>query len=87
MLRLFRRNQTEEAPPTEQPNANFITIHDIVTDGQRIGYVRHIGISPYYNEEVEGIVRVYVCALPQSEQQWADYWTLEDIRLVQDTLQ
>lgn len=52
--------------------AHVIDIGDMVrvTSGDKagkIGYVKLIGVSPFYTEERAGIIRGYVCPLPTAE--------------------
>ena len=59
-----------------------IRVNQYVIDAAgRIGIVTTIGISPYYAEEIAGILRAYVCGVNEDGTTWADWLALEEMEI------
>jgi len=76
--------------PEQEPQIDYIEVGDIVETWEgRIGRVKTISLSPYYEEEVQGIFRAYIVPLgePPQGEGWADWCLEEEVRLVEKGLQ
>ncbi|MBZ0284461.1 MAG: hypothetical protein K8L97_27220 [Anaerolineae bacterium] len=73
-----------------EPEPDTIEVGDIVeTWNGSIGRVKTISLSPYYEEEVQGIFRAYIIPLgePPQGEGWADWCLAEEVKLVEKGFQ
>lgn len=63
--------------------AHTVGAGDVVRlDGERVGVVVTVGLSPYWAEEREGIKRAYVVPLTRTEAQWGDWVLPGEVQLI-----
>lgn len=84
-MELFKRLWPDPIPgdffaPEPDFEGYYCAPGDIVSDGQRTAVVeKTVAISPYFDEEIAGIERVYVIA---EDGRWSDYWLPQDILIL-----
>lgn len=59
-----------------------IRVNQYVKDAAgRIGIVEHIAISPYWQEEVAGVLRAYVVGRHENGATWADWLRFDEVEI------